>query len=161
MPRTVQIVVERTMVGRITPGTRITVLGIYSVFKVKGCWVAGVEKHRFGVVLYFDLCLLTGHATPLHAGRCLVLQRSARDAGAVTACCPGCAGQEHEQGTCSTAAALHPSGVNLWYGQRSWDPFHPDALRPLMLFMHALRRGGRRLTLSLQLHVRGHAPGCL
>ncbi|KAJ9517956.1 hypothetical protein QJQ45_004274 [Haematococcus lacustris] len=35
MPRTVSLVVDRHLVGRITPGTRINVVGIYSTFKAK------------------------------------------------------------------------------------------------------------------------------
>ncbi|GFH31188.1 DNA helicase, partial [Haematococcus lacustris] len=35
MPRTVSLVVDRHLVGRITPGTRINVVGIYSAFKAK------------------------------------------------------------------------------------------------------------------------------
>jgi DNA replicative helicase MCM subunit Mcm2 (Cdc46/Mcm family) len=39
MPRTVTLVVDRHMVGKVTPGTRVNVLGIYSTFKVRGCGV--------------------------------------------------------------------------------------------------------------------------
>lgn len=56
MPRTVTIVVDRTLVGTVTPGTRITVLGIYSTFKAGGsasilrggflCGVVSVQEPR-------------------------------------------------------------------------------------------------------------------
>ncbi len=36
MPRTVALVVDRHLVGRVTPGTRVNVVGIYSTYKVGG-----------------------------------------------------------------------------------------------------------------------------
>ncbi len=36
MPRTVQLLADRTLVGRVTPGRRVVVVGVYSAIKAVG-----------------------------------------------------------------------------------------------------------------------------
>lgn len=35
LPRSMQLVVDRTLVGTIAPGTRVTAVGIYSIYQVR------------------------------------------------------------------------------------------------------------------------------
>ena len=35
LPRSMQLVVDRTLVGTIAPGTRVTAVGIYSIYQAR------------------------------------------------------------------------------------------------------------------------------
>lgn len=37
LPRSMQLVVDRTLVGTIAPGTRVTAVGIYSIYQARCC----------------------------------------------------------------------------------------------------------------------------
>ena len=47
LPRTVSVLVDRHLVNKTTPGTRVNVVGIYSTFRVSPGCVAG-QDHVFG-----------------------------------------------------------------------------------------------------------------
>ena len=69
MPRTVQLVVDRTLVNKVTPGTRVGVLGIYSTFKVGSRGGGGgiVWYSVWGIVWYS-----VGYCVVQRGGYCVV-----------------------------------------------------------------------------------------
>lgn len=55
MPRHVSVVVDRHLVGKVTPGTRVTILGIYSAYKVSRevvCWSHGDTNKQTACMLF-------------------------------------------------------------------------------------------------------------
>ena len=46
MPRHMQLIVERTMVQQITPGTRVTVMGIFTIHNSAGGGAGGSKSRR-------------------------------------------------------------------------------------------------------------------
>ena len=44
LPRSMQLVVDRTLVGTIAPGTRVTAIGIYSIYQARRAAAAGLSR---------------------------------------------------------------------------------------------------------------------
>lgn len=44
LPRSMQLVVDRTLVGTIAPGTRVTAVGIYSIYQARRAAAAGLSR---------------------------------------------------------------------------------------------------------------------